>query len=206
MGQIKIAVHSPDPLTRTGVAGSLGGRAEIVVQSAQAADTDVLVVAEDRFTAGVAAVLRRSAALFGTPVVLVADGITEAELLTAVECRVVGVVPRSAAVGDHLTRTVLAAVRGGGVLPANLVRQLLTHVEQMQREVLAPLGLGSTGLTSREIAVLRLMADGCDTAEIADRLSYSERMIKNVIHGLTTRLNLRNRPHAVAYALRSGII
>ncbi|MGO4426651.1 response regulator transcription factor, partial [Streptomyces sp. MCAF7] len=47
---------------------------------------------------------------------------------------------------------------------------------------------------------------GYDTADIAMKLSYSERTIKNVLHAVMTRLNLRNRSHAVAYALRQGLI
>ena len=43
-------------------------------------------------------------------------------------------------------------------------------------------------------------------AEIATRLSYSQRTIKTVLHDVTTRLQLRNRSHAVAYALREGLI
>ena len=54
--------------------------------------------------------------------------------------------------------------------------------------------------------MLRLVADGFDTAEIARRLSYSQRTIKNVIHDVTVRLNLTNRSHAVAYAVREGLI
>jgi DNA-binding CsgD family transcriptional regulator len=30
--------------------------------------------------------------------------------------------------------------------------------------------------------------------------------VKNVIYAMTNRLNLRNRPHAVAYAVRAGVI
>ena len=62
------------------------------------------------------------------------------------------------------------------------------------------------GLRSREIAVLRLVAEGYDTGEIARELCYSERTIKKVLHDMTMRLNLRNRSHAVAYALRGGFI
>jgi DNA-binding NarL/FixJ family response regulator len=62
------------------------------------------------------------------------------------------------------------------------------------------------GLTEREIEVLRLVADGFDTSEIAGSLAYSERTIKNIIHDVTARLNLRNRSHAVAYAVRQGLI
>jgi DNA-binding NarL/FixJ family response regulator len=54
--------------------------------------------------------------------------------------------------------------------------------------------------------VLKLLADGMDTGEIAATLNYSERTIKNVLHGLMSRLDLRNRSHAVAYALRAGAL
>ena len=62
------------------------------------------------------------------------------------------------------------------------------------------------GLTHRELRVVRLLADGYSTAEIARELAYSERTIKNSIHDLTTRLQLRNRSHAVAFAVRQGLI
>ena len=61
-------------------------------------------------------------------------------------------------------------------------------------------------LTDREIAVLKLLADGLDTAEVGRRVFLSERTVKNIIHGMTSRLKLRNRTQAVAYALRLGLI
>ena len=61
-------------------------------------------------------------------------------------------------------------------------------------------------LTPREETVLRLIAQGRTTAEVAAELSYSERLIKNVIHDLTERLALRNRCHVVAHAVREGWI
>jgi DNA-binding CsgD family transcriptional regulator len=72
--------------------------------------------------------------------------------------------------------------------------------------VLSPRGLTLTGLTPRETEVLRLVAEGHDTAEIAETMCYSERTVKNILHDLTTRLQLRNRSHAVAYAMREGLI
>ena len=72
--------------------------------------------------------------------------------------------------------------------------------------MLSPRGLTFSGLTEREAAVLRLLADGYDTAEVGRRLFYSERTVKNIIHDVTSRLELRNRAHAVAYAIREGLI
>jgi DNA-binding NarL/FixJ family response regulator len=79
-------------------------------------------------------------------------------------------------------------------------------VQQMQHDVLAPLGINAAGLSPREVDVLRLVADGADTSEIAKELAYSESTVKHVLYELTTRLKLRNRTHAVAFALRAGVL
>jgi len=200
--RVRVAVQAADHLSLAGLVNYLGSRPEVImIEPGQRAGADVAVVAVDRLSVEVVSALRRAAAESRTPVVLVTDGITEEELLTAVECRVVAVLPRSAATGERVLQSVLAAASGGGVLPPNLLAKLLRHVEREQRPQQAP-----GRLSHREVEVLRLMADGMGTAEIASQLSYSERTIKNVFYGLTTRLNLRNRPHAVAYALRKGMI
>ncbi len=61
-------------------------------------------------------------------------------------------------------------------------------------------------MSEREVAVLLLVAEGFDTREIAERLRYSERTVKTILNDVTNRFNLRNRSHAVAYALREGLI
>jgi DNA-binding NarL/FixJ family response regulator len=91
-------------------------------------------------------------------------------------------------------------------MPPDLLGRLLSQVASLQRHLLTPRGLTFAGLTQREVQVLSLVAEGSSTQEIAMRLAYSERTIKNIIHDLTTRLQLRNRSHAVAYALRRGLI
>ncbi|MGH9283859.1 MAG: LuxR C-terminal-related transcriptional regulator, partial [Acidimicrobiales bacterium] len=91
-------------------------------------------------------------------------------------------------------------------MPPDLLGRLLGQVGRLQRHVLAPRGLTMSGLAERELEVLRLVADGFGTAEIASRLAYSERTVKNVIHDITSRFQLRNRAHAVAYAVREGLI
>ncbi|HSD78946.1 MAG TPA: helix-turn-helix transcriptional regulator [Solirubrobacteraceae bacterium] len=61
-------------------------------------------------------------------------------------------------------------------------------------------------LTGREITVLRLLAAGDSTRDIATRLSYSERTVKNIVHDVLSKLGGRTRAHAVALAVRDGVI
>ena len=61
-------------------------------------------------------------------------------------------------------------------------------------------------LSAREIDVLRLAADGLDTDEIARKLCYSRRTVANIVHSVIIRFNLNNRTHAVAHAIRVGLI
>jgi DNA-binding NarL/FixJ family response regulator len=205
--QVRVALQATDPLSLAGLSSYLESRPEVaVLRSEQRHSADVVAVVADRLSPDVVGALRRAATQGGKPVVLITNEITEAELLTAVECRVVAILPRAAVTGERLLHSVLAAAAGGGVMPPNLVGELLKHIERLQRDVLTPHGLTAAGLTPREVDVLRLMADGLDTAEIAGKLCYSERTVKNVIYGVTHRLKLRNRSHAVAYALRSGLI
>jgi DNA-binding NarL/FixJ family response regulator len=127
-------------------------------------------------------------------------------LLAAVEAGVGGVVRRGDASPHNLVSAIRSVASGEGLLPPDLLGRLLDQVGQLQRQVLAPRGLTFSGLTERELSFLRLLADGHDTAEVGKRLFYSERTVKNIVHDLTSRLELRNRTHAVAYALRQGLI
>jgi DNA-binding NarL/FixJ family response regulator len=207
MDRVRVAVRASDPITLAGLTSYLATRPEVaVVAPEELTGQGVLVVAIDRMTPKVVTLLKGVGTGAVVPKVLVTSELKEADLLTAVECRVVAVLSRAAATGDKLVDSVLAAGAGGGVMPPDLLGELLEHVQRLQNEVLSPRGLTQSGLTPREIDVLRLMADGWDTAEIADKLCYSERTVKNVIYALTSRLNLRNRPHAVAYAMRAGMI
>jgi DNA-binding NarL/FixJ family response regulator len=65
---------------------------------------------------------------------------------------------------------------------------------------------GSGALSPRERDVLRLLADGLDTREIAVDLCYSERTVKNVVHDVLMKMHCRTRAHAVALATREGVI
>jgi DNA-binding NarL/FixJ family response regulator len=198
-------VHGRDPISQAGVISQLRMRPEIrIVDSADQAVVAVIIADQvDETTTRELRSMRKD----GRPrLMLVATTVDDAALVAAAEAGVGGLLRRSDASADLLIRTIVRVASGEGEVPPDLLGRLLEQVGRLQRQVLAPRGLTFTGLTPRETQVLRLVADGHDTSEIALQLCYSERTVKNVLHDLTTRLQLRNRSHAVAYAVREGLI
>ncbi|MEA2844712.1 MAG: hypothetical protein QOJ69_2383 [Actinomycetota bacterium] len=205
--RIPVFVYASDPISETGIAGQLRGQPAVRV--VDEADVDMAAVAiivtdeiDEEATRAIRAVQRN-----GVPrVVVVVTRVDDGGLLAALEAGACGIIRRGEARSDRLVAAVRAAVAGDGTMPPDLLGRLLDQIGRLQRQVLAPRGLTIAGLAEREIEVLRLIADGLDTNEIAGRLCYSERTVKNVIHDVTSRLQLRNRSHAVAYAMRQGLI
>ncbi|OKJ91471.1 LuxR family transcriptional regulator [Amycolatopsis sp. CB00013] len=207
MRTVRVSVCALDPITKAGMVDLLETRASVVVTEGRARDeTDVVVAAFDRLSADAVAALRAVAAELGKPIVLVTDRIEEGGLTAAVVCKVVAILPRSAMTDSRVADSVRAAASRAVAPPRDLLGRLADQAERLHREPLAPDGPAGAALSSREIDVLRLMADGFDTQEIATELAYSERTVKNVIYAVTDRLRLRNRSHAVAYAIREGVI
>jgi DNA-binding NarL/FixJ family response regulator len=205
--RVPVFVYARDPISQAGIAAELRGRPELEVLSETEVDqADVAVVAADEVDDETLRVIKAIQRTGGPRVVLVVARPDDGGLVAAVEAGACGLLRRSEATPEILTRAVVAAAQGDGTVPPDLLGRLLSQVGRLQRHVLAPRGLTFSGLTERELGVLKLVADGMDTAEIAQQLAYSERTIKNIIHDITTRFHLRNRSHAVAFALRQGLI
>ena len=207
MERISVLVRATDPISQAGVVSQLRASPEILVVPESVAGTeDVGLVVVDELDDTAMRILRTAAHSGSARTVLVATRVDDGALVKAVEAGVVGIVRRSEATTHHLVSVITASARGEGAVPADLLGRLLNQVGRLQRQVLAPRGLTFAGLAQREIDVLRLVADGMDTAEIAGQLAYSERTVKNVLHDVTSRMQLRNRSQAVAYAIREGLI
>jgi DNA-binding NarL/FixJ family response regulator len=196
---VLVAVHALDPLTGAGLVACLSGRQGMVVGRGETRKrADVIVAAFDELDPAAVGELETALGNASKPVVLLMDPAEEVELPSTLEPSVVAVLPRAAVVDDRLPR----CVRAAAVDTAGL--RLLTQERRTRQG--APVARRKHMLSQREVAVVRLMAEGCDTNEIARRMRYADHTVKNIIYSLTHRLGLRNRSHAVAYALRAGII
>jgi DNA-binding NarL/FixJ family response regulator len=207
MTRVTVAVHAEDPILRAGVGYHLRQRPEVEVLGTDEQDrAAVSLVVVDRLDDAAEQLLRRLQRSGTTRVGLVVGLFEQSALQTVVQCGVAAVVRRAEADPDRLVNMIVAMARGEGVLPGDLLGRLLDQVGRLQRKVLDPRGLTLSTLSAREVEMLRLIAEGLDTGEIAAKMSYSERTVKNVLYELTTRLQLRNRAHAVGYAMRNGLI
>jgi DNA-binding NarL/FixJ family response regulator len=204
--RIPTYVFAADPVLQAGVSAQLRRRPEIKVVESVDAVASVAVVVADEVDEPTVQTIRALQRDHHPRVVLVVTRLEDTGIFAALEAGACGLLRREEASPERLVETVQAADRGDGSVPPDLLGRLLSQIGRLQRQVLTPRGLRITGLSEREADVLRLVAEGWDTAEIAGKLAYSERTIKNVIHDVTVRLCLRNRTHAVAYAVREGLI
>jgi DNA-binding NarL/FixJ family response regulator len=207
LDRIDVCVAAADPLSRAGTMSQLRAASGIrPVDEEQLGESGVALVVADEVDAETTRTIRRLRRQGVDRICLLVARLDDRGLLAAVEAGVGGVLRRSQATPNNLFGAIRAVATGEGSLPPDLLGRLLEQVGQLQRQVLAPRGLTFSGLTEREVSVLRLLADGHDTAEVGRQLFYSERTVKNIIHDVTSRLDLRNRTHAVAYALKQGLI
>lgn len=205
--RIPVYVTAADPILDTGVSSQLRGRPEIsLVHSVTDLPEAVCIVVSDVVDAAALRLVRELRGQGLRQIIFVLSTIDDSSLLAAIEAGVCGMVARMEATPERLVSAVHQAAAMGGVLSPKLLGRLLEQVNRLQNQVLAPKGLRLSGLSDREANVLRMIAQGMEVREIAEQLSYSERTIKNTLHDVVNRFQLRNRAHAVAFAMREGMI
>ena len=204
--QVPVLLHATDTITHAGVTAALRSRPEIRLADGDPGEPAVVLVIVERLNEEARQLLRSLQCANHAGIVLVAGEVEDSELLDVVGTGVSAIIRRADATPDTLVRLVKAAAVGEGALPPDLLGRLLSRVSRLQRDVLRPNGWDLAGMSQRETRVLRLVADGFETKEIADQLSYSERTVKSILHDITNRFQLRNRAHAVAFAMREGLI
>lgn len=200
---VKVAVVAADPFVRTGIRAELRDKPGVQLLDPREEGRPEVVVAVADPGQDLGELLAKAP---GAKLVLIADQTRPAQLWTAVEHGLAVLVPRAEAGPARLLQAISDAHAGRGDLPPEQLGPLLHGLSRLHQDVLAPRDLTLSGLSRREAHVLQLLAEGMDTAEIAAEMTYSERTVKNILHGLLSRLGLRNRTHAVAYALREGMI
>jgi len=164
-------------------------------------DADVVIL--DTSIAGGHDFIASVAQTSGAHVIACTSDCDEDAVHGAIGAGAVGYLRKDTLTQDVLQAAVQAAEGGASVVVPELLdamRRGAACDEREQPRFAVP------RLTDREQRVLALIAKGHPTREVAEQLCYSERTVKNVLHDVVTKLNVRSRSQAVAHAVRDGLI
>lgn len=214
MTQIRTLVADDHPLFREGVAMLLAAHSDIdviglardgleAVTLAEELAPDVVVMDDDMpRCGGVEATRLIVRACPSVPVIILAGGPSEDRFLAAIEAGARGFLGKDAPV-DALPVQIRAAARGEAVLAPALTGLLCARVAHLARQ--APAGAApAPRLTRREVEILRRVAQGDTNKQIARDLSIAVPTVKNHIHNVLEKLELRSRWDAAAYVQQRG--
>jgi DNA-binding NarL/FixJ family response regulator len=108
---------------------------------------------------------------------------------------------------DVSPEQLVAAVRtvrsGDALLAPSITRRL---VERFAGSDHVAVHRDLSGLTPRELEVLRLLARGMSNAELAAQLTLSEATVKTHVARILAKLQLRDRVQAVVLAYETGLV
>ena len=104
---------------------------------------------------------------------------------------------------DEIADAVRMAANGDTALSPQLASTMLEELRKLDRPSTTD---DDRLITKREEEVLQLIADGCSTPEVGERLFISQKTVKNHLASIYQKLDARDRTQAVLQAVRMGII
>ena len=216
--EITVMVVDDHPMWRDGVARELGEQGLRVVATAPDAPAAVRIATATRpsvvlmdlnlgASSGVSAIQGILATLPDTRILVLSASGEQLDVLAAVKAGASGYLVKSASITelvDAITRT----AAGAAVYTPGLAGLVLGEYRR--------LAAGGTGvpddkgdpvptLTERETEVLRLVAKGLTSRQIADRLVLSPRTVETHVQSSLRKLQLRNRVELARYAIERGL-
>jgi two-component system, NarL family, response regulator DesR len=164
-------------------------RAELVVPTASTSRPDVAVINEDIAGHGFAIIRALREAVPACGSIIMASGHSPCKLREAVAASADGFVLKESA-PEKITEAIRQVAIGGKVLDPHLA--------------FSALNAETNPLTSREVDVLRLAAEGRLTTEIADELYLSVGTVRNYLSRIIGKTGARSRVEAIRIAKDSG--
>lgn len=114
-----------------------------------------------------------------------------------------GYIVKSAS-SEEIVEAVTATARGEAVFTPGLAGLVLGEFRQMQQQA-APAQTPAPELTARETEILRFVATGLTSKEIAAQLVISHRTVQNHVQNILGKLHLHNRVELTRFAFERGL-
>ena len=131
-------------------------------------------------------------------VIVLSQQESEEQAVQVLRSGAAGFIAKSAS-SEELEQAVMAVARGEKYLPAELSTQAILRYLDDPRAFLPE-------LTARQLEVLRMIAEGHTTKEIARRLEISVKTVETHRAQIMHRLDIHDIAGLVRYALRIGLV
>jgi DNA-binding NarL/FixJ family response regulator len=211
---VTVIVVDDHPIWREGVARDLAAKGFVVVAT----------VADSSFTARIAAVTQPRVVVIDldldelsaveavrtiantlpdTRVLVLSERAEHRDVLNAVKAGAAGYLVKSAS-ADELVEAVRRTANGDAVFTPGLADLVLGEFQRLASSP-EPRAVDAPRLSTRETEVLRLVATGLTSRQIASDLTLSPRTVENHIQNTLRKLHLHNRVELVRYAISRGL-
>jgi DNA-binding NarL/FixJ family response regulator len=151
---------------------------------------------------GLEATRRLSVQSPATRVLVLSVSAQEADVTEAILAGASGYVLKDGPI-EEVVAGIRAAAAGQSVISPRIATLLLGRVRDSARK---DEELAQAHLSSRELQVLQLMAEGRSNSEIAEALYISSSTVRNHISSILMKLQVENRVQAAVRAVRSRIV
>jgi two-component system, NarL family, response regulator LiaR len=148
---------------------------------------------------GIEATRRITSQLPGARILVLTSFAADNKVFPAIKAGAQGYLLKDSSPED-LVRAIRQVARGEPALHPTVAHKLLQEVARP-----ADLKPAPEALTPREMAVLRLIAQGLSNQEIADALHISEPTVRTHVSRILGKLHLASRTQAALYAVREGL-
>jgi DNA-binding NarL/FixJ family response regulator len=183
------------------VVGEAGNGEEAVRRAAELRPDVVLMDLRMPVLDGIAATARLTAEQPAVRVLALTTFDDDEDLFAVLRAGAVGYLLKDVSAA-RLVEALDAAVRGESVLQPSVAAKLVARVAGLPADA-AP---AEHPLTDREVDVVRLLADGLSNREIAAALFLAEGTVKNLVTGVLSKLDVRDRTQAALRARDLGIV
>jgi DNA-binding NarL/FixJ family response regulator len=209
---VRVLIADDQTLFRAGLARLLNEdpRVEVVGQATDGADAaklaakqkpDVVLMDLKMPTLdGIEATRQIIEADPGVKVLILTTFETDSQVIQALKAGASGYVLKDST-ADAIVSSIIAVMSGEKVMAsavANRVLAMLTGTTTPKEFY--------DGLTSREIEILKLLANGMANKQIAYHLKISEKTVRNHVSNTYEKLGIYDRSQAVLYAVRKGLV
>lgn len=178
------------------------GTAREAVEKTRAHEPDVVVMdIRLKGGSGIEACEEITAEFPDTKVIMLTSYAEDEMLFSAIRAGAAGYVLKQIG-GDDLVRAIESIGRGEALLDPAVTQRVFQEVRKAAREEEAS---AFAELTQQEMHVLQLVSEGRTNRKIAEMLYLGEGTVRNYVSSILSKLNVRNRAEAAAYAVEHNL-